>query len=295
MAVGNFMCSATITGILRARVSRPAFRLTGRSTWIAAIFAMAVIPGANAVPAPVGAISAVEGRVTVDGNLVPADARNAPHVAEGDVLGTENGRAELLLNPGVFVRLAENSAVKLVASSPDRTRLDLLRGEALLEVLQIGKEEVLEVVDQQAHARLLEEGLYVFHAQGPTLAVYQGKARVDRIEDRRIHVSVGRYRELDLGAVILQPKKFGVTATDALYSWSSGRTRTVAQTSESMAENLLALAPGSSYDSGWYWNPWFQAWAFIPGEGYRLSAFGYGFYAPTAVHSVMPVFADYRQ
>lgn len=287
------MRAKQITGILVARAN--AVRRGGKLGWIAAALTLALTPCAEAIPSPVGAISALEGGVTVDGAPVGADVQHAPRVGAGHVLGTENGRAELLLNPGVFLRLAENSAVKVLASSPDHTRLELLRGEALLEVLQMGKEEVLEVVGQESRARLLQEGLYVFRAQRPSLSVYKGKARVEGLEESWIHVSVGQNKKLDMSAVGLRPAKFDIRDTDPLYAWSAKRTRTVAQTSESMAENLLALAPSSSYDSGWYWNPWFQAWAFIPEDGYRLSAFGYGFYAPTAVHSVMPVFADYRQ
>ena len=32
---------------------------------------------------------------------------------------------------------------------------------------------------------------------------------------------------------------------------------------------------------GWYWNPWFDSWAFVPGAGYWGSPFGWGFYSPT--------------
>lgn len=290
------MGAFSVTAILPARRDRsiPAHR-TGKLAWTVVVLAAGLSPCAKAIPSPAGAISAVDGRVTLDGKPVAADIQHAPRVAAGDVLGTEKGRAELLLNPGVFLRLAENSAVKLLASSPDRTRVELLRGEALLEVLQLGKRELLEVVDQESRAQLLQEGLYVFRAQRPSIAVFKGKARVGRIEESGIRVSVGQKKELDMSAVTLQPEKFDVTETDSLYAWSAKRTRTVAQTSESMAENLLALAPNSSYEAGWYWNPWFQAWAFVPGDGYHLSAFGYGFYAPTAVHSVMPVYADYRE
>ena len=242
-------------------------------------------------PPPAGLISAIEGRVLLDNQPLGANIVDAPRVARGDVLGTENGRAELLLNPGAFLRLGGQSAVKLIASSPSRTRVELLRGEALLEVLQLGKQEALEIIDRQAYTRLLQNGLYVFRAEGPSVTVYDGKARV---EDDRRAVSLGKGHSLILDTRAPRPQKFDLTRKDPLYDWSAARTRSLAHASESMVENLLAFARESAYDAGWYWNPWFQAWTFVPASGYRLSPFGYGFYSPATPHSVMPVFADFR-
>jgi hypothetical protein len=255
------------------------------------VLALTLTIGAYGVPRPAGEISVAEGRVTLDGHEIGAKVMGAPSVAPGQVLATGQGRAELLLNPGVFLRLAEESAVKLVSSRPDNTRAELLRGEALLEVLELGKRDHLEIINKEAYTHLLKPGLYVFHVEGPTVRVYQGKAQVE--DDRRI-ASFSRGKQLTLNTKSMEPQKFDLTENDGLYSWSAQRTRTMAQTSESMVGNLLAFARGEKYDAGWYWNPWFQAWAFVPAEGYRLSAFGYGFYAVDAPHSMMPVFADFH-
>ena len=246
---------------------------------------------AYTAPMPAGAISAVEGEVTLNGQPVGSDVSEAPRANPGQVLGTGNGRAELLLNPGVFLRIGQNSSIKLIASSPDNTRIELLRGEALLEVLQLGKQEQLEIIDRQAYTRMLKVGLYVFHVDGPRVQVYEGKARVD--DDQR-SAAFGQGKQLTIRAKSPEPAKFDLTERDSLYDWSARRTRSIAQTSESMVENLLAFARGEQYDAGWYWNPWFRAWAYVPPEGYRISAFGYGFYSPDATRSVAPVFADFR-
>ena len=246
---------------------------------------------AYTAPMPAGAISAAEGEVTLNGQAVGSDVSEAPRVKPGQVLGTGNGRAELLLNPGVFLRLGQNSSIKLIASSPGNTRVELLRGEALLEVLQLGKQEQLEIIDRQAYARMLKAGLYIFHLDGPRVQVYEGKARV---EDDRRSAAFGRGKQLTMIGKSMEPARFDLTHRDSLYDWSAHRTRLVAQASESMVENLLAFARGAQYDAGWYWNPWFRAWTFIPPEGYRMSAFGYGFYSPDTTRSVAPVFADFR-
>src|SRR3954453_14583464 len=45
-------------------------------------------------------------------------------LAVGKELTTGEGRAEMLLGPGQFVRLNENSSVKMISNKLDATRLD---------------------------------------------------------------------------------------------------------------------------------------------------------------------------
>src|SRR6516165_6834238 len=44
-------------------------------------------------------------------------------LAEGDELRTAQGRAEVLLTPGVFLRMGENSAIRMVANTLVDTRV----------------------------------------------------------------------------------------------------------------------------------------------------------------------------
>ena len=57
-----------------------------------------------------------------------------PELAEGGVLRTELGRAEVLLTPGVFLRVAENSSIRMLSNRLSDTRIELLRGSAIIEV-----------------------------------------------------------------------------------------------------------------------------------------------------------------
>jgi len=38
------------------------------------------------------------------------------------------------------------------------------------------------------------------------------------------------------------------------------------------------------WGSDWYWDPWFDAFTFIPGDGIFYSPFGWGFYSPWWVY-----------
>jgi hypothetical protein len=46
----------------------------------------------------------------------------------------------------------------------------------------------------------------------------------------------------------------------------------------------------SWYGAGWYWDPWFDAYTFIPGDGIFYDPFGWGFYSPWLVYEA-PYFA----
>jgi hypothetical protein len=54
-------------------------------------------------------------------------------LSEGTVLRTEVGRAEILLTPGVILRVDENSAIRMIANSLSDTRVELIRGSAIIE------------------------------------------------------------------------------------------------------------------------------------------------------------------
>jgi hypothetical protein len=255
------------------------------------MFVSALVSSAQEV-AP-GIVNYSEGQVVLDGKTLAADAARSAVVAPGQVLQTEKGRAEVLLTPGVFLRIGENSAVKIEAVSGQDVRLELLRGEALVEVDQMVRGRRLDLIDKGADARLERSGVYRFNASEPAIAVYFGRVRV---EDDRRGISLRPGQELPLnGASALRPQKIARAETDALYAWSKSRAGYASQVSEWTGENLLGLDGQPKYGNGWYWSPWYKSWAFVPEKGYVLSPFGYGFYAPHAPHYLPPVFADFRK
>src|SRR5690348_11925933 len=66
-----------------------------------------------------GAVNYVEGNVQLDGTQLNAQSVGNTVMNAGQVLATEHGKAEVLLTPGVFLRMGENSEVKMI--SPDIT------------------------------------------------------------------------------------------------------------------------------------------------------------------------------
>src|SRR5215475_5744633 len=64
-------------------------------------------PPGNAVP---GTLNYVEGQASIGNEALNTKSVGAAELEPGQTLATENGRAEVLLTPGIFLRLGDNSS-----------------------------------------------------------------------------------------------------------------------------------------------------------------------------------------
>jgi hypothetical protein len=234
---------------------------------------------AQPMSAQPGTVNYSEGRVTIDGQPVITRSQNSSLVEPGQVLRTAQGKAEMLLVPGVFLRLGDNAAVKMVSPSITDTRVELMQGEAMVEADQVLEGNHLVVAENGVDTAILKNGLYRFTTDPAQVAVYDGKAQVF-IDDRTVEVGKGRQLNLTPAAA-LKPQSFDRKLGDQLYEWSGVRSQYVAEANQSSVQYIVGGGyPWGWYGLGWYWNPWFDSWAFIPGSGYFGGPFGYGFYSP---------------
>jgi hypothetical protein len=190
----------------------------------------------------------------------------------------------MLLTPGIFLRVGDNSSVRLLSPSLADTRVQLLHGQAIIEVTEIFKDNNIRVEMNGSSTRLEKEGLYSFNADSRLVQVYDGKATVEQ-NDRNIDLKKGR--ELALGgpwkAAHFDPKSQG--PQDSLYAWSNLRSEYEAEASMQSARNVF-VGGGAYWDGpGWYWNPYWATYGFIPGDGIWYSPFGWPFYSPWFVYS----------
>jgi hypothetical protein len=246
---------------------------------IGALFAAGLIAAAQGTVARPGAVNYVEGQVTLNGEALNAQSPGKVGVAPDQVLQTQNGRVEMLLTPGVYVRLDNNSAVKMISPSLTDTRVELTQGKAMIEAAQLEKENHIEVLDSGFSTQLEKPGIYEFNAIQPEVSVYEGEALVENGSNHP--VKAGKGHEVILSeAGNLKAQKFDRNETDSLYAWSKLRSQYQAEANMSTAQIVVAENPAWWYGAGWYWNPYFGTWAFVPGSGFLLSPFGYGFYSP---------------
>lgn len=237
------------------------------------------LPQAYTVSAKPGIVNYIEGDVYLNGNRLSNSATKATFLGANDMLSTDIGKVEVLLTPGVFLRLGDGSQIRMISPSLTDMQVELVRGEAMVEAAGLAKENKIQIVDHGGLVRLDKNGLYRFTAYDPPAAeVIAGKAEVF-FGEREIALSKGH--ETVLGGA-LKAKKFDAKREDDLYAWSNIRSEYDAAASYQAANDALLQSNGSAY-GGWYFASLFDCWAWLPGSGAFYSPFGWGFYSPGVV------------
>ena len=262
-------------------MKRPWMKFAG--LLLAAILAIPVaFADTNRNPAVPGALNYVEGQVSIGSEYLTAKSVGSTQLEPGQSLTTKDGKTEMLLTPGVFVRLDKNSSAQMVSSSLTRTEVAINEGEALVEVDEIHPQNDIRVQQNGAITQLLKTGLYDFDAAHNLIRVLDGKAEV---QENDHHVTVKGGHELALNdAAKPKTQKFDKKTFEAtdLFRFSSLRSDYLAEANVDAARVYYAggvYGPGW-IGAGWYWDPWFSAYTFIPGDGIFYNPFGWGFYSP---------------
>jgi hypothetical protein len=227
-----------------------------------------------------GTVNYVEGKVTLGEQSLNAKSVGSTTVEPGQSIATDAGKAEMLLTPGVFVRLSDNSALQLVSGNLTKTEVRLDRGTAMIEVDELHKANDLVVTGNGAQTQLKKTGLYEFDADHGQVLVFKGEADVQE-GDRHEKVKGGH--ELALNDAQLKTTGFNKDKQESsdLYKFSSLRSQYISEASADAAGGYI----GSRWAPGWSWDPWFSAYTFFPGNGFLYSPFGWGwgFYSPAYI------------
>jgi hypothetical protein len=242
-------------------------------------FALLAIPAAAASSAIPGTLNYVEGQVAVAGQTVTPGSVGSVQVQPNQVLETQQGRAEMLLTPGVFLRVGDNSAVRLVSPGLANTRIEVLRGQAIVEVAELFNDNNLWILMNGTSTRLDKQGLYAFDANARLVRVFDGKATVEQ-NDRQKELDKGRELALDRNWKVAHFDTKSQAAQDPLYAWSNLRSEYEAEASMQSARNIFVAGNPYWYGPGWYWNPYWDLYGFIPADGIWFSPFGWPFYSP---------------
>lgn len=240
------------------------------------------IPAAAANSPGPGALNYVEGQVSVQGRPVTSQSVGSVQVAPNQVLETGQGHAEMLLTPGVFVRLGDATAVRLISPELTNTRIEVLRGQAMVEVAELFKDNNVWIAMSGSQTRLDKQGLYAFIANTRVVQVFDGKATVQQ-DDHDKELGKGHQLALDGTWKVAHFDTKAQAAQDSLYAWSNLRSEYEAQASMQSARNIFVAGGPNWYGPGWYWNPYWDFYGFVPGDGIWYSPFGWPFYSPWVV------------
>jgi hypothetical protein len=214
------------------------------------------------ISAKAGGVNYISGAVRVEREAtgVSQILAKSDELNTGDKVSTsENGKIEILLNPGSFLRLAENSDFEFKNADLESLQLKLNRGSALLEASGVGDDGAeISVTTPQGRIAIERSGIYRINvSQNATeVFVWEGQARVgnDVLKEKRKAVfqngtgTVARFDKDD--------------TRDALDVWSKDRAKELARLNEKLKSRELARAftsyspygfARSSFRSGGFW------------------------------------------
>ncbi|HUR99259.1 MAG TPA: FecR family protein [Pyrinomonadaceae bacterium] len=233
------------------------------------------------ISAKAGGVNFVEGAVNVARAGGPAGRLVKGEKLEiGDRVSTgPDGKAEILLNPGSYLRLGGNSTFAFKNVSLDDLELRIEKGSAILEVF--AAEEFKVSVDTPSTTyTLIQTGVFrvdVVNDQRSSLEVWKGAARAagtDEIKSGRVATTAG------VGVVSVA--KFDRDDKDALDIWSKERSKELAKITARLKRDELRTALMRSFlGRGWNMFGSFGLWVLDPfSGGYCFLPFGRGWNSP---------------
>jgi hypothetical protein len=187
-----------------------------------------------------GVLYFFEGSVFIGDEQVQQKFGKFPAIGEGGELRTERGRAEVLLTPGVFLRIGENSSIRMLSNQLADTRVELLGGSAILESNEAeagpGPDTSVELIHRNWHVRVPRHGVYRIDSEPPQLQVYKGEAEVSiglegHPEPTTVAVKEGEILPL---AGVLVAEKSASAPVDGFKTWAMSRNQAVS------ADNAVA-------------------------------------------------------
>src|SRR5665811_105379 len=259
--------------------------------FIALLFLSAMVPRTawcqNPHPARPGIINYVEGQAAIGSDTLSVASIGSVELGKDQTLTTQAGKVEILLTPGIFLRVADNSSVKMVSPELANTEVELDKGRALIEVIDIHKENNIRVDQNGATVRLVKNGLYDFDADHSQIRVFKGEAQV-RAGNQEVKLKGRRTVAITTGGPLKGQGFESRQYEDDFYRWSALRSGYLSEASIDAARVYVGPGPGwygpGWTGLGWYWDPWFGGYTFLPADGVFWSPFGWRFYSPIFVY-----------
>jgi hypothetical protein len=245
------------------------------------------------ISAKAGGVNAVTGPATMRqrGDSEWQQLTIKEDLEAGDVVRTgHDGRVEMLLNPGSYLRIGGDSEFELSDNSLQNLELRLIRGTAIVEATGFdGAELLINITTPHTRMAIVRKGLYrvsVVPGDATELIVRKGRVMLD-----------GSHTKVDGGnKVVFSNTSFSVAKLrdadkknpDNLDAWSKERAKTVAQANRAVNRRDMILAMAGFNDdwgrfsprsSGlWMFSARYGCYTFMPFYGGWGSPYGPSYY-----------------
>ena len=244
------------------------------------------------ISARAGGVNAVTGRATMrpHGNSEWRQLTIKEDLETGDIVRTGlDGRVEMLLNPGSYMRIGEDSEFELADSSLENLEVRLIKGTAIVEVTGADDEDLfIGITTPHTRMSIIRRGLYrVNVVPGDATELIVRKGRV-MLEGSHTKVKGGN-------KVVFSSSSFSVAKlekadknSDTLEGWSKDRAQLLAKANSQISGRTLNTLASSfnrdwSYLSSlgrsgfWLYSSGSRCYTFIPYYGGWDSPYGGGY------------------
>ncbi|MDR3698930.1 MAG: hypothetical protein P4L56_04795 [Candidatus Sulfopaludibacter sp.] len=183
------------------------------------------VAGQSVLSTRAGLIHYFEGVVAINGEPLQEQFGRFPEVGEGAELRTGQGHVEVLLGPGVIMRVADDSAVKMLATSLANVRLQLLAGSAIVEAKDALPGNSVTLLYKDWQVRIPSQGVYRIDADPAQLRIYNGEVEVRAGGGTPVTGKAGQ--TLPLGPVLMPDETLGAPG-DSFNEWAFQRSEAIA-------------------------------------------------------------------
>ena len=193
------------------------------------------------ISARAGLLNYTDGCVLLDGKHIECRLSRVKHLAPGHLLRTEDGHAEIMLGPEIFLRLGFESEAEMVSTDLAAPQVRLRTGSALIDANGLTDQNPVSLLIDSMEVRLVKKGLYRVDlpSEGPrVLTVRNGQAMVVA-ENHKKAIPEKHQIELTENAKTLVAHRVEGSRKDALDEWNRERASTIADLNGELLRKLL--------------------------------------------------------
>jgi hypothetical protein len=198
---------------------------------------------------------------------------------------TGNSRAELLLSPGTYLRVAEDSEIEVMGTTYRDMRFRVVRGTVIIESASFNpKIHSLTLSTPSGELRMGTRGLYrldVVSGQESAVSIYKGRVLWTGAQGRRAQLKSGRRWLLGNSSPSLKPRSVSLDKNhrkDPLNLWSKRRARQLVQVNAGLSlASRDSAYPGFGYQNrgGWVLSSKSQWFTYVPFDASPRSPYGF--------------------
>ena len=240
------------------------------------------------VSAKAGVINIIEGDVSyMRDKAAWSKLTSGDELREGDTVKTgANSRAEILLTPGCYLRLAGNTEFILSNTSVNIFKIEILEGSALIEASFIG--DPMTVATPKTEFSIIRKGLYRFNVTADGRV--EAAVRKGRIAHGKTTIKDGKKAVFDNGTLAVA--SYGKKDTDNFDQWSKDRAQSLVAVNRGLSKNRVNFTFLFGVDMG-FTNVWIRdsrcgCYTFLPYSDRYSSPYGWDYVTCNPFYSGRP-------